>query len=73
MKHEKEGDTMYEEIVDLISQVGFPIMAYFLMVVELSKLRVSHTEEMKEVMKVVEANTEAIMNLKNEVQGWREK
>ena len=50
-------------IAQLIGSLGFPIVAYFVMMQELSKERESHREEMNELRDVIEKNTNALNNM----------
>lgn len=56
-------DATVTTIVNLISSIGFPAVMTLLLLRFMSNILDSHKEERKEMMKIVEQNTEAINNL----------
>ena len=53
-----------ETLISMISSVGFPIIAWYLMWKQ-------NTEVLKEMQKTIESNTTAFLELKNEISNMR--
>ena len=57
-----------DEIITAISTVGFPIVAYGAMFWYMIQLNAQHKEEMATVRASLDANTEAVVELRSLVQ-----
>lgn len=57
-----------DEIITAISTVGFPIVAYGAMFWYMIQLNTQHKEEMATVRASLDANTEAVVELRSLVQ-----
>lgn len=53
-----------ETWMNIISTVGFPIAAFFLMYVTLTDLLKQHKEEIDELRKSIDANTQLLIEIK---------
>lgn len=53
-----------DEIINAVSTVGFPIVAYGLMFWYMIQLNNAHKEEMNSVKSAIESNTRALIELK---------
>lgn len=59
-----ERSVFMEEIINAISTVGFPIVAYGAMFWYMIQLNNAHKEEMNSVKSAIESNTRALIELK---------
>lgn len=64
---------MYDQIVQLISAVGFPIVAYGAMFYYMVKQNKDHKEEMDKMSEALNGNTHAIMMLTNSINNGGDK
>lgn len=57
------------DIQTFIANVGFPAVAYFLMVRQMQKMTEAHEREVSELSKVINSNTNAITTMVAKMEG----
>ena len=61
------------EMVEIISNVGFPIACCIYLIYNQTKIQEAHHEEMKLMSKSIDNNTKAIQNLERSIEKWQTK